>query len=161
MVKAAEKVVNGEGKWEHAFGHLIILLRDVTGTAVETEAFVMGIEDTEDLSFEAAKDGAERNLIRTTLKKAFESITFHTMPSPHANIGRECPRVISLRAFSALIVIERVLTVVSRGVEFAGHELERAQPLTSVFTTSPCGRSQVGPCPCRRLRPSSALLSAS
>ncbi|CBN77626.1 GBP1, guanylate-binding protein [Ectocarpus siliculosus] len=88
MVKAAEKVVNGEGKREHAFGHLIILLRDVTGRAAETEAFVMGIEDTEDLSFEAAKDGAERNLIRTTLKKAFESITFHTMPSPHANIER-------------------------------------------------------------------------
>ncbi|CAM9938236.1 unnamed protein product [Ectocarpus fasciculatus] len=87
MVKAAGKVVNSEGKREHAFGHLIILLRDVTDRAAETEAFVMGIEDTEDVTFEAAKDGIERNLIRTTLKKAFKSITFHTMPSPHANIG--------------------------------------------------------------------------
>lgn len=89
MIKAAEKVVNQEGRRAHAFGHLIILMRDVTGKAEEIKAFVMGEEDTEDLSFEAAKDGDERNLIRKGLKKAFQSITVHTMPSPHANIGRE------------------------------------------------------------------------
>lgn len=88
MVKAAEKVVN-ERKHVAAFGHLVILVRDVADKAEEIKAVVMGNEDTADLEWDAETAAFDRNRIRKRLKEVFKSIDVHTMPSPHPRIASE------------------------------------------------------------------------
>ncbi|CAN0363637.1 unnamed protein product [Pylaiella littoralis] len=88
MVKAAEKVVD-KGKYVAAFGHLIILVRDVAEKAKEIKELVMGYEDmAAGLSWNDEAAVSDRNRIRKRLQEVFESIDVHTMPSPHADIAQ-------------------------------------------------------------------------
>lgn len=88
MVKAAEKVMmGGEDESKPTFGHLIILMRDVDGKVAEVEELVLGQENTRKLKHDQKKDPLARNAIREGLEDAFQSITFHTMPSPHPRIS--------------------------------------------------------------------------
>ncbi|CAN0363561.1 unnamed protein product, partial [Pylaiella littoralis] len=83
MIKAGKKVVGQQDEGEPAFGHLVLLMRDVKGKAAEIEALVMDDEDVESLNFEDSKDILERNRIRKGLRTAFKSIIVHTMNRPH------------------------------------------------------------------------------
>ncbi len=115
MVKAAEKVLmESEDKSRPTFGHLIILMRDVDGKVAEVEELVLGHENTRNLKHEQKKDPMERNAIREGLVDAFESITFHTMPSPHRKIsGNVCftPHLVCCQPLS---LRSRVLTFVAQ-----------------------------------------------
>lgn len=89
MINAAEKVTkedhnHDEGK--PTFGHLIILVRDVDGKAMDIKDLVLGEEATKGRTHKERVEMNERNMIRGALKAAFESITFHTMPLPHPDI---------------------------------------------------------------------------
>lgn len=87
MIKAGKKVIGREDEAEPAFGHLVLLMRDVKGKAEEVKALVMDDEDAGGLKFDEAKDVLERNRIRNGLRAAFKSITVHTMNRPHPEIG--------------------------------------------------------------------------
>eukprot|EP00752_Nemacystus_decipiens_P015572 g13895.t1 len=86
MIKAAEKVLPGDRDAEPAFGHLIILMRDVDMDAASIEEIVLKKERTRGLKHVEKKNMEERNLIREGLNEAFSSIAVHTMPSPHHEI---------------------------------------------------------------------------
>lgn len=94
MIHAAEMVVKdddgdeaeSDDEGRPTFGHLVILVRDVEGKAAEIEDLVLGKERTRGLKLNEKTEVGERNMIRDDLKAAFESITFHTMPSPHPDI---------------------------------------------------------------------------
>lgn len=87
MIKAGRRVMGREDEREPAFGHLILLMRDVKGKTAEIEALVMDDEDAGDLTFDDAKDVLERNRIRKGLRAAFKSIIVHTMNRPHPEIA--------------------------------------------------------------------------
>lgn len=88
MIKAAEKVVNN-GEDNATFGHLIILVRDVTEKAEEIKALVMGYEDMSGLKWDDERAVCDRNRIRKKIQEVFESVHVHTMPSPHPHIASE------------------------------------------------------------------------
>lgn len=86
MVQAGEKVMERGDEGEPTFGHLILVVRDVKGQAAQIEALVMKDEHTGNLACKDGKEVLERNEIRKGLRKAFKSITVHTMHRPHPDI---------------------------------------------------------------------------
>ncbi|CAN0316110.1 unnamed protein product [Ascophyllum nodosum] len=77
------------GQRGNAFGHLILLLRDVqVNGEKEVYSIVFENEDSDGASTdEEATAMEERNKTRNLLKKTFETVRVVCMPSPHAEIG--------------------------------------------------------------------------
>ena len=77
------------GQRGNAFGHLILLLRDVQlGGEKEVYSIVFENEDPDDAGTdEEATAMEERNKTRNLLKKTFETVRVVCMPPPHAQIG--------------------------------------------------------------------------
>ncbi len=76
MTNAAEKVKRHEDEGATTFGHLVLLIRDISGKAGDIEVQLLRDEES----------ATERNKIRRGLKKAFKSITVHSLPRPHEEI---------------------------------------------------------------------------
>ncbi|CAM9103970.1 unnamed protein product, partial [Ectocarpus fasciculatus] len=88
MTNAAGEVSREQRK--NAFGHLIVLLRDVPERAKEVHDVIFGAENAEGAkSDEEEKSINMRNSTREDLSKAFQSIQVLCLPSPHSNISVE------------------------------------------------------------------------
>ena len=76
------------GQQADAFGHLVLLLRDVRFDGEkEVYSIVFENEELDDAGTdEAARSIEERNKIRNLLHKAFKTIRVVCMPLPHADI---------------------------------------------------------------------------
>ena len=129
-------MMGGEDESKPTFGHLIILMRDVDGKVAEVEELVLGQENTRKLKHDQKKDPLARNAIREGLEDAFQSITFHTMPSPH-------PRISGVLYYTTLCAAGRsfktskVLILIAHQLKIQRHRLE---PVTDPQTVPfrPC-----------------------
>lgn len=122
MIKAGEKVMARE-RGESAFGHLILLVRDVKGKAAEIEELGMDDEDTCDLKEDEENDANERNRIRQGLKTAFQSITIKTLHGPHADMsGTFSPHIPNLARYSRFVWCARFPSLQPRWIPALAHD---------------------------------------
>lgn len=90
MVEAARSAVAGTQR-RGAFGHLVILLRDVPDDEPGAHERILGREDPASApTREESEQIASRNAIRERLQESFQAIDVKCMPLPHAKIYGEC-----------------------------------------------------------------------
>ncbi|CAN0402269.1 unnamed protein product [Pylaiella littoralis] len=86
MTNAAREVNRHQRK--NAFGHLVVLLRDVPDESAEAHDRIFGTEDAGGAeSDDEEKSIKMRNSTREDLSKVFQSIQVLCLPSPHSNIS--------------------------------------------------------------------------
>lgn len=79
------------GDHQNAFGHLVILLRDVPDQDDNAYAVLFGKEDTKMANSDEEAEGMDdRNKTRDLLTTSLQSIRMVCLPLPHPAIGGMC-----------------------------------------------------------------------
>ncbi|CAM9142812.1 unnamed protein product [Ectocarpus sp. 8 AP-2014] len=90
MVLATDKIKQQDGDGgcfqEKIFGHLIILVRDLSGPEKVEEIRELLLNDEDAGRSKDRKGATNRNTIRAGLRNSFESIVVRTLPVPHPSI---------------------------------------------------------------------------
>lgn len=87
MREAAMTVTSGERP--NAFGHLIIVLRDVSTGEEKAHALLFDKENLESTNSDEENRKKARNVIRDKLEESFQSKRVVCVPRPHPEIGGE------------------------------------------------------------------------